>query len=757
MTWSPPRFRSASSPFAPVPSPQTRSASRRTADHRIIAAQWDIAGGVTATSAAVPAPTRTGGDWTATATATLSCTADGTAAATVTAGRQPAADTHTAAIDVNCVRLACAEHLGTLAAGRITRSGTVTADTACVSSYRSPGSHYVRRHTFTLDSPAWIDVDLAKTTANSLDPYVLLIAGHDNTGAALEQDDNSGVGNSSRLTDVFLQPGDYAMEVTGTAAGTTGATGDYTLTVDATVTGLRASYDAIVDEELTIGFDTGDYVARLRTVTPPTLDWSAGRSGGRSSLAVTAGLADTHRVVMTLTKPSSGAESQARSVSATTASPAVAVVEFDITAACRTGLAASARNGHLCVPTASQTPSTNYPEDRITETGRGPKHPVTLGTLWGVKRVTKDARDAYMNPSPGVTRDCTPTADRLAAIMLAVPLWEVPRTWWIDHNKDNRIQPDDEIYTQRDPGRSPMALSRKDYRDLVLYSNNNKSSPKRAFWHPGVGLWQLDDPWWNIEENRPYAANINHAERADIHVGGQIVADYLVELLCPVTEANMETKIKQALSGPWNACRKASHPCYRSYIKLWVKGTDDLHVTTHSTEYREYNGTLQGGNPVERDHRSEYSTSGGLSKLKRRWGTSATEFDCWFYDTDNPEGWMPGKEETAEQKKGSSAWSPLAAPFMSFTFEGKRYAVFPRSYTGSRSTLIKAVPGAMNVRKAGNSTWTEDRNGQILQAEICRVIAVEAGGVCEWVSTTLNTSFRGQSVSFKSKIRDAGH
>ena len=38
----------------------------------------------------------------------------------------------------------------------------------------------------------------------------------------------------------------------------------------------------------------------------------------------------------------------------------------------------------------------------------------------------------------------------------------------------------------------------------------------------------------------------------------------------------------------------------------------------------------------------------------------------------------------------------------------------------------------------------------------CR-LAVEAGSVCEWVSTTLNATFRGQSVSFKSKIRAAGH
>ena len=136
-------------------------------------------------------------------------------------------------------QLPCSEHLGTLAAARTVRSGTITADAACVSAKRSPGIHYARRYTFTLGAPGWVTIDLAKTTTSSLDPYVLLLNGHssDGSGTALASDDNSGTGTDSRIARRFLQPGPYTIETTTRHPHSTrlpaSTTGDYTLTVTA--------------------------------------------------------------------------------------------------------------------------------------------------------------------------------------------------------------------------------------------------------------------------------------------------------------------------------------------------------------------------------------------------------------------------------------------------------------------------------------------------------------------------------------------
>ena len=258
-----------------------------------------------------------------------------------------------------------------------------------------------------------------------------------------------------------------------------------------------------------------------------------------------------------------------------------------------------------------------------------------------------------------------------------------------------------------------------------------------------MGLWQLDDTWWY--DGGWYVRHLNHGERAEIHIGGRAVADYLAESLCTVSDRSMESAVKSAL-GPWLACVNKDvtpheHRCYEwSYVKLWVKATDDLHVTSHSTGYP--GGTL--------DYRSDFSTSGGLSKLECRWGTSGEPFSCWFYDTDNPEGWMLDEDPAAT----TTSQSPLAVPFMSFADDDNRFAVFPGSFLGTQTTLIKAVPVATNVRDTIVSSWTPGRySSQTLQVEICRVIAVEAGSVCEWVSTTLNSGHH----TFAKKLRDAGH
>ena len=64
---------------------------------------------------------------------------------------------------------------------------------------------------------------------------------------------------------------------------------------------------------------------------------------------------------------------------------------------------------------------------------------------------------------------------------------------------------------------SPMTLSRWDTQP-ILYAFGNRSTPfQRAFWHPGVGLWQFDHPWSNTAAER-----INTRTAADL--AAQVVA-----------------------------------------------------------------------------------------------------------------------------------------------------------------------------------------------------------------------------------------
>ena len=130
------------------------------------------------------------------------------------------------------------------------------------------------------------------------------------------------------------------------------------------------------------------------------------------------------------------------------------------------------------------------------------------------------------------------------------------------------------------------------------------------------------------------------------------------------------------------------------------------------------------------------------------------------YDTERPEG-----EHAADSDKWGygTGQSPLAAPFVAFTYDAKRMAVFPgpvmtalkpagHTTTGSFETWYKAVPESKNVRNiedAGPGLWSAgdyDRNGtptvetddSVLQIEICDdagwVLADGDSPSCAWLS-----------------------
>ncbi len=262
--------------------------------------------------------------------AALSCTANGTATLVATFGTGAAAATRTARLAVECVapveisglddrtetgtgtvtvaepftvepvtavctaasptgtatarfsasyRDVCDDPIGVLAAGTTTRSGAITQNADCTSPQRATSGrpYCARRHTFTLDGPAAVIIDVGSAASNksTLDTYLLLLNGHSPTGtaAALGRNDDIGPGHrthqhNSRLTGIKLAPGSYTIEAT---------------------THNAASYDLVISAVTVNGISTDTHVVQNRatafifryappnaTITVPTSQQSPG-------------------------------------------------------------------------------------------------------------------------------------------------------------------------------------------------------------------------------------------------------------------------------------------------------------------------------------------------------------------------------------------------------------------------------------------------------------------------------------------------
>ncbi len=643
---------------------------------------------------------------------------------------------------------ACTDHLGTLPAGRYTAAGTVAAVQGCTSTHRGSQTSRpsARWHTFTLDAPAWIDIDLAKANSSSLDPYLLLLSGHANTGTVLEQDNNSGTAAAAQIRGRYLQAGDYAIETTAATHTGVAGTGDYTLTVTVPVSGLAQSVDATVDEQTTVNFTywptdvriglqsrSGDidYLADL-------LDIGISASGGEVSLSLAVPLVDTHGLSVTRTTvaASNGASGAggsatrgARQVrSATSVVSVTSGYEFSVDAVCGHGSVVSPSSEQLCVSASLQS---NPREDARTALDGGALYRVTPGALAGTVAAAQAGKDAFARKG----MECQNiSVNRLAAVMLAIPYWENPA---FDANGD----------PTRLLARSPMALSRKDVvrqggsiqpKNYRLYSANSQTSgPARAFWHPGVGWWQIDDTF-AVNDDLVPVLELDHAERADARIGGTLVAERLLETLCGVDATNT-TEFLEKLArgyGPWFGCRGESETqtCRdNTYLKMYDIERDDLLVTSKG---------YTGEGPVDgyvRDH----SPSGGAIDLDCRWGDTGAAFDCWFFNPGNRQGAMQVYDPEADN---ADLWktdpdtgeryrsrTPLAAPFLSFTYVenqvGTKFAVFPAAFLpGSTTTWFKAVPDGHGVRGAdypwqqtsytfGSGSIAQSRQ---LQVQVCR-------------------------------------
>ncbi|MCY4665992.1 MAG: hypothetical protein OXC00_15150 [Acidimicrobiaceae bacterium] len=310
------------------------------------------------------------------------------------------------------------------------------------------------------------------------------------------------------------------------------------------------------------------------------------------------------------------------------------------------------------------------------------------------------------------TRACASlTVDKLSALMLAPPVRELQRT-----------------------SPSPMFLGRSDNLrqnplNEWLYSRKTREDERRAHWHAGVGLWQLDI--W------PAARTFNHAERADVLKGGAGVAAYIRDRFCANSGNPLwNHKVFQA----WYGCEDESNSddknrdlCARTYRSIYDEAGDSLWVA--ATEGSERDGGVQ-------DRFCRWS--------EQRPAASDGGFACYLYDPASHEGNMDiSRVEGTDSATNPNGFTPLAVAFVSLTdpdgavHEGTKYAVFPRAHTGYAHTLIKAVPKDEYSRDSrlgpdGNGWYVGNVDGRVLYVreganEECGASDAAAVAACEWI------------------------
>ncbi|WP_419907660.1 hypothetical protein [Candidatus Poriferisodalis sp.] len=633
-------------------------------------------------------------------------------------------------------RRPCSTHLGTLATGTVTLSGTITKGqcaakarrTATESVFYAQGRHWAKRHTFTLDTPGWVTISLDNAPANAeaLDTYLVLLKDDGNTGTPVARNDNRSRNNkNARLTGVFLRPGRYTIEATTKTPRTAG---DYDLGVQATASGLRTSYTATVGAPKSITFNYWPPHAEVAVRAAAAEEFGLTIAADRSAGYGTATVALTPRLVH-------GHELTVRVSSDTTHDR---TVKFKLTAKCPTApsipngpgltLTTSPHNGVLCIRAGT---SDDAPAASTGTWGVDYRYEVTPGALNGIRASAEAALAARSD-----RRECGLTVNKLAAYLLAVGHHEIRATHEtrVDGGFKHAFRP-------RTPARSAMSLGRGDHvgeadGNVNLYSGGKqKKLPHRAFFHAGVGWWQIDD--------RGEWPGLNHGERSDTGLGlngtfdsatededsadsaGEAIAEKIAGQYCDNSDGDVAMR-RLFRTNTWYGCLEPVDGCHKSSGFLYLDSSDDLYVTI--------------GN-----NRGDYSSSGGVKAHRCRWNVdrSAEPVACFFHDPDpeRREGWL---DDWAKTTTGMKA-NPLAAPFISFTDgpEGseKRFGVFPGKIlgmfeSGTFETHYNAVPRGEDARAQTKSWSSGSYNLGTESAPRPAILEVEVCDEPEWVSSS---------------------
>ncbi|MDE0801918.1 MAG: VCBS repeat-containing protein [Acidimicrobiales bacterium] len=218
---------------------------------------------------------------------------------------------------------------------------------------------------------------------------------------------------------------------------------------------------------------------------------------------------------------------------------------------------------------------------------------------------------------------------------------------------------------------SPMTLSRWD-RDIGLYSMSDRSTYTRAFWHPGVGMWQFDSAG---------AWGLTAYERMTTAVVAPLAASVMGNRYCNATASGASGASARASAwGPWVACR--SGICDEIFWEIYDGASNPLNVESDDAVNRTGGVTASACAPPGLSSRSCRHVDPSVALGHRGW-------------TGTP--------------SGSSSVAPLSLPFDVVEANGLEWRMWSAEDTGFGVDIAASKPLGANARSKPNPARTCER------------------------------------------------
>lgn len=221
---------------------------------------------------------------------------------------------------------------------------------------------------------------------------------------------------------------------------------------------------------------------------------------------------------------------------------------------------------------------------------------------------------------------------------------------------------------------SPMTMSRWDYAsDRLWEGGDHRTAYPRSFFHPGVGMWQLDSaglgsalPTWRAISSY-YAA--------------KLVAQRMASAYC--SSSGSESQRRAAAWRPWRAC--ANGACESIYQAIYEP--DRIVVTADGSVGRE----------------------GGMVARTCRYSGDLTTFTCWFVNPAAAQGHKSSWQQAPLNGNYTAGPSPLSYAFYTFGFDPQalEWRHWFEQDTGYAVTSYASRPSGKDVRSY--SLWYQGR------------------------------------------------
>jgi hypothetical protein len=204
---------------------------------------------------------------------------------------------------------------------------------------------------------------------------------------------------------------------------------------------------------------------------------------------------------------------------------------------------------------------------------------------------------------------------------------------------------------------SPMTLSRWDDQP-GLHSFGTVANQPRAFWHPGVGMWQFD--------SAGLGAPLTASQAIDTFVVSARTASTMAARWCT-------SPTLAYVWAPWYGCGETT--CRRIFNTIYRRATDRLVGVARDATVR---------------------PRGGMTRHTCTGPARSGSFICWRVDPAVAQGY------TGFASEGFGP-APLTAAFYVYAAGGREYRHWLRADTGYRRGVWASRPFGTNARS--NLTW----------------------------------------------------